>query len=622
MSVAKRLGILRMRHDPAQAVIDDDACRAVMTTGYPSVLKFWENSTYGHLDLSGYYLSEWFDVTLTAGDVTIPDPASSPGTGVITRNTQAQLAIDTLRADHPGADPLAGLDGLIVLTHPGTAFMIANPLAGEPGQPANLSVNFDGGSGGTGGFGFCALPVMPSTMSFAAHEVGHVLGLGHSFGVLNAGSDWSPAPDDDWLPQYGSPYDIMSAEQYGGGSPTFMETLSAAAGVSPSWPGGRWVTMGPALSAAMLYRAWPDALAGRSVERTLPAGSGTGTVRIEPARRTRAPVALILRPPGADPADPVGSVVVEYRTAVGWDAGLDTIGTDASRVGVVVHEIVDTGTGQGVQPWYRGNIIDDGLRDDLVVPGRNLVISASFGYRDDGAADHVTLRYRRTAPSSVTIVSVDRSDVVTGGEVDRTSRTPCGDTVSYGHWRIRSAETFGARVAGLESTRARTDDRSPIDVEWRVGTETLADTDRSVTIMIAGSPVTLAVSIDTLARTLRLEPPAGVGASVPIRASVVDPAGRKAKAGPVVFETPGTFDGIRPDDIALLGACIAKNIPRLVVVPGVFTMPPDPRYLVDFWRVLADSAINLFEVDAEIEPDARQAVSAVQQIISISGEVR
>lgn len=47
-------------------------------------------------------------------------------------------------ARYPGHDPLAGLDGLVVLTHPGT-WTMANPLAGQPGQPATITTGFDGG---------------------------------------------------------------------------------------------------------------------------------------------------------------------------------------------------------------------------------------------------------------------------------------------------------------------------------------------------------------------------------------------------------------------------------------------------------------------------------------------
>ena len=618
----KRLAILRLRHDPTVMTISDEACRAVLTTGYPSVLGYWENSTYGYLDLSDYVMSEWLDVTLTAADLFISDPVNNPGTAKVLRTRQGELAIDAFRASHPGADPLAGIDGVVVVTLPGTAFVMANPQAGMPGQPANLNVFFDGGTDHARDFTVAAIPIQPSTMSFAAHEVGHVLGLRHSFGILNQGSNWNAETTaDDWLPNYGSPYDIMSAEQYGGGDPTFDESFSAAAGANPGWPGGRWVTMGPSLSAAGLHNTWPRALDGRKVVRELPSGSGTGTVTLVPARHYSGTVALILRPPGsADAPDPTGDIVVEYRTPVGWDAGLPTTGTDLARSGVVVHEILDTGTDQGRQPWYRGNIVDDGLRDNLVVEGHELVITAFFTAAADGTPDHVTVKYETSRPPAVSIVSTERIDEIVGGTATRTSRTPCGDKVEYGRWELRSVETFGARVTGLASTPARTDDTSPIDVEWRVGTESVPDGTGSVSVIVGGVSVDVRTFVDSAARTLTVTAPDGVAVSTMIGVRATDKVGRTAAGWPVAFTCAGYYTGIKPSHIASMAQCIARLVPRILLDPKHFELPPDPRYIQDLWRVLAGPTIETLTVSAELDRDARKALGAIEQVIDMVGQ--
>ncbi len=131
-----RLGIIRARHDTTVPVISDAACIAMFITSEHALLKYWSNTTRGYLDFLDSPLFPWVDMTLGAD------------TG---RVAQATAAIAALRARFPDPDPLAGLDGLVVLSHPGTATM-PNPQAGQPGQPATITVGFDGGDTGVDGF--------------------------------------------------------------------------------------------------------------------------------------------------------------------------------------------------------------------------------------------------------------------------------------------------------------------------------------------------------------------------------------------------------------------------------------------------------------------------------------
>src|SRR5688572_8344745 len=100
-----RIGIIRARHDPAVPVISDAACIAMFMVGERSVFRYWLNTTRNFLDFIDSPMLPWIDMTLGAD------------TG---RGKQAVAAIDALRTKFPDPDPLAGLDGLVVLTHPGT----------------------------------------------------------------------------------------------------------------------------------------------------------------------------------------------------------------------------------------------------------------------------------------------------------------------------------------------------------------------------------------------------------------------------------------------------------------------------------------------------------------------
>jgi hypothetical protein len=111
-----RLGIIRARHDTTVPVIPDAACITMLMTGEHSLFNYWINTTRGHLDFIDSPMFPWVDMTIGADT---------------SRGKQAAAAVAALRAKFPDPEPLAGLDGLVVLTHPGTRVM-PNPQAGSP----------------------------------------------------------------------------------------------------------------------------------------------------------------------------------------------------------------------------------------------------------------------------------------------------------------------------------------------------------------------------------------------------------------------------------------------------------------------------------------------------------
>ena len=59
----------------------------------------------------------------------------------------------------------------------------------------------------------------PDPHHFVAHEVGHVIGFDHTYGIPNAGSDWNGDDVVDLNPVYGDPYCIMSGMTFGRSEP-------------------------------------------------------------------------------------------------------------------------------------------------------------------------------------------------------------------------------------------------------------------------------------------------------------------------------------------------------------------------------------------------------------------
>jgi hypothetical protein len=114
MAKKVRIGIIRARHDIDVPRIPDQVCISMLMTGEHSVFRYWANTSRNHLDFVDSPLFPWVDITLGADT---------------SRTAQAKAAVDALRARFPNPEPLAGLDGLIVLTHPGDREM-PNPKAG------------------------------------------------------------------------------------------------------------------------------------------------------------------------------------------------------------------------------------------------------------------------------------------------------------------------------------------------------------------------------------------------------------------------------------------------------------------------------------------------------------
>lgn len=591
-----RLGIIRARHDTSVPVIPDQVCISMLMVGDRAVLRYWANTTRNHLDFVDSPMFPWVDVTIGAD------------TG---RVAQATAAIAALRAQFPDPEPLARLDGLIVLTHPGNRTM-PNPLAGQPGQPATVTTGFDGGAATVAGLPVAVLPVMSSTHTFMCHEVGHVLGFEHSYGLDNNGTDWDPNDATVVVgPEYGSPYDLMSAMSFGsrwlGTGPFYSASPTFVGPAVAGWPNPGASTMGPHVARATLHVEMPEALAGRVLDVPFPQPGAAVTARIVPASVSRGTCLLVLHPPGEPPTG-AGRVYVEYRTIDGWDAGLDPLGPDLARDAVVVHTLVDV---PDVAPraWYRGAIPTVSVDHDLAVASTPLVVRA-VAVADDGVDLSVTVGAGR----AVEIVRGNHSDDMVGVIGDLQPPGPCG--VRKGTFATSTSSQFGVRTTGFGG--AGEPGATPPTVAWTVGGVPVSGNDGSVDVPVGEVSFTVASTIDPVVFELALTSRGGERYEVPVEVTVTGDGATATAAD--TFTALGWFDGVHPEDVEELGDCLKRVADRFRVVPTPFRRPtPSPpwgtllvrRQAERFWLA---SAMRVLDALPGLDAEGRDALREIVEI--------
>jgi hypothetical protein len=569
MARRARIGIIRARHDTSKPPIPEQACLEMFfhNPRNEAVFDYWSSVTRGWLDFRNSELMPWVDISLSAAEL---------GQRAV-HGTKAMAALRAKVGELP-----SGFDGWVVLTHPGTVD-VPNPKAGQPNQPATIPKGIDGGAGySLDDVPACSLPVMSGNHTFYCHELGHVLGFEHTYGVWNNGIDWDRKPPFDQGQVYGDPYDLMSSATFGSrtldptlaswvGSPTFSGTVPAG------WPNADGMrSMGPAPSPAHLHQ-WDERMFPAGTVKALPYPVQGQTHRLRLAssgRNTGATTLLMLRPNGQD-LDPQGRgrVYVEYRGRHGWDRGLHEATADLARQAVVVHTRTDV-TGDGLRTWYRGRVVVPTETDTDVAPAFTPFVVRVTSVDEDAGA--VEIEVTSSAPREV---EIERKVFLFEQAVQNpeTRRSPCGDALT---WATRIQQTTSHFLAHSRGYGGTGDPgvTSP-EIAWTVGG---VDVPRvagwsSLEVPTTDGTFTVQYELTLDPAVLVLVGRGGERYAAEVRATATEPGGGFGHVATATFDPVGWTEGYGAEDLQALARCLKKNFDRVDLHERDWLLPIPPE---------------------------------------------
>lgn len=568
-----KLGVLRILNADAtgntSSPIPDDACLQMLMTNdqRTSILNYWSDNTEGYLDFTGTHMLPWATITVENTDLAIDKHA-------ILRKVTAQLAVKAVQDAH-GANCLDGLDGLVVIVHPGAPITIPHPT---PGQGGTYVYHFDAGADDVlvkhRALPMCVLPTHDVSHTFMCHELGHVLGFTHSFGVSSLAGDQDGNNIHTYSDEYGDPYDIMSGEAFGwrqadGPRIAYTSTPFHSRTTLSDWPNTAANSrMGPAPSRAHVHFWDAQAFPAHSTQYhpTLPS-SAPFKARLFAATGPRSALRLIVIQTSTQ-----GRCYIEYRDAKAWDQGLDTIGDDLARRAVVVHTI-DQATDGHMHSWYRGRILVPlEIESDLQVAGSPLNVRVISANPDMG---YVDIEVTTSKPQGLYFIETT-SDRVAGPIGPTESRTtPCGDTVTWGTWATESQHGYQPLTHGFGGDDSP--DTPPPTIGWTVGGIPLNPSagTGSVSVNTLQGGFSLRYSINPSDMTLTLTSQPGDQYDVPIVATASE-AGSPTVSHTAMFSPKGRYEGYQRGDLIKIVRCTSRVLLEGSHHELVFDVPKKP----------------------------------------------
>lgn len=597
-----KIAILRVINDNSDP-ISEQACREMLMIGPKSVFRYWFDNTDGYLDFEGSTMFPWVNVRFTAADIDFTNQQVSRGVQMIKAYQATKLLNDN--------QELEGFDGFMVITAPGAAFNMPNPMTG-----VSVSVGFDGGAGQlTNGTPFCVLPISTSDHTFMCHELGHVLGLGHTYGVWNNGVDWDGAANG-WKQgrEYGDPYDIMSSGSFGrlkdaSGARDLYWAEPQFEAVSPEgWPLKK-IKMGPRSSLANVDFWDSSALRPGTIHHLQLPNIGK-PVRLYAAGRQERSPRLIAIHPTQELEQGRGRCYIEYREVAGWDKGLEETGAGLDRRAVVVHTLADT-PAAGVRCWYRGRIlVPVEIDSDLAVAGTPYVVRAMGSDVADGYVD-----LEISIGSARGVYNIDFGDdkIVYGKNIDE-SLTPCGDPIVHADWVTESRYRFIGISYGYGGEGAP--DADPPRIRWTVGGVPVKTGSGPLQVPTADGTFTVDFAVDPVTAELSLHSRPGDRFRVEVVATATEADGSNPTTASAFFSPPGYYTGFRRGDMGVLDRCMRKYLISVKLKPYEMLIPPGPDPYHAQWR----DEINLSRVQEALKvitPHYPEQAAAIKEIATL-----
>lgn len=318
-----------------------------------SALAGWAAAHYGYLDLSRSALIP--GIYSIPADALVGDPIEVGGKVVAYKSSRKKLGNRAIRLASARASRLwrkRKFKGVVVVyqTRADEQEVGLDAAMKVSGTYRGLPIRAFGGVGATGALsgGLLGCLVRPeSSLHYISHEIGHVLGFDHSWGIK--GSNWGNPPWN-YHGEYGDPYCVMGGPRAFGRSPN-IDFLSADP-PAEDWPAATFDIAGPAPAVAAVHRVRPQALQENqsvthiSYDEWHSNRRGT-ELRLYPAanRYSRKTKLVVLHGRGGkEGSEKSGTFYIEYRTSHRMDSYLARDPSDKSLTcpAVVIHELRET----------------------------------------------------------------------------------------------------------------------------------------------------------------------------------------------------------------------------------------------------------------------------------------
>lgn len=577
MSQPRRFAVLLIRHDTSRTPPDRATCQSILSLGTWSVARYWSDNSENWFQFAAFDFFGWYDVAL-------PPPPS-------TRQVIAQKARDAASAANVN---LSTYDSFIVMAFPGAGY--------------------DAGADGIG-TGHTAVLNSLVDRTFMCHEVGHVLGFDHTYGILTSGADWSNDGVTQLYPVYGDPYDLMSSATFGGANPTFTLPASEAHADFPNA-----LSAGPMATRALLHYTCPQALESTAKVRHESEGGDNEIVTLFPAGSGEVGKAeLFVFHPAEEDGQGRGRVYVEYRQpnptfgGTRWDQGLAAAGDSRSRTGIIVHTVKDDPASNSPVIWYAGRITFPTADTDVQVDTPFGPVTVSVGPEHAREVNPLWITARITkgivAPGILLETPPPTDAVVVLSSEKR--RIPGWDFLGEFTWERRATtrtEQYIAVTSGLGGAGS-IDKSKTITLRWFIGNCMCMNPSGTVALIPTGGVHSVHVSyvLDDAKGILTLSNDPNEGEySVSVRVEAYDLDWRLSASANSHFDAPGIEEGWGADYQAFarwfyhITHPVPKWRPGPPIIGEVIEQIDEmARLLRDLEHVHSDAARTLSAMQAE-----------------------